>query len=187
MSLICSVYIATSLDGFIARENGDIDWLNAASAAAPQSEDCGYQAFMDSVDVLIMGRLTYEQVLTFGQWPYRKPVIVLSRNPLRIPTDLAGQGVSSSSETPPQLHHHLTQEGLTRAYIDGGTTVQRFLDAGLIDDITITTIPIVLGKGIPLFGPVDNDIHLEHVSTTGYDFGFVQSVYKVLGSTPNST
>jgi len=100
---IASVYIATSLDGFIAREDGDIDWLNAANEIVPEGEDCGFFAFMDSVDGLVMGRHTYEKVLSFGQWPYgEKPVIVLSRNEVKMPDSLPKIKVRSKCATIPQ-------------------------------------------------------------------------------------
>ena len=179
MSLICSVYIATSLDGFIAKENGELDWLDAANATVPKGEDCGYQAFMDSVDALVMGRNTYEKVLSFGRWPYgEKPVFVLSRQGVNIPHDLA-KVLSHSSETPTDISKRLEQEGHRRLYIDGGLTIQRFLTEGLINDLTITIIPIVLGRGIPLFGEVPTDLPLTHVTTKSFDFGFVQLSYEI--------
>ena len=95
----CSVFIATSLDGFIARPNGDLDWLDRANATVPEGEDCGYQAFMDTVDILVMGRHTYEKVRTFGAWPYEKPVVVLSSNPIDIPPDIDATHSSESPQT----------------------------------------------------------------------------------------
>ena len=180
MNLKKSVFIATSLDGFIARTDGELDWLDAANTIVPEGEDCGYHAFMASIDVLIMGRKTYEKVLSLGQWPYEhKPVIVLSRNSLVIP-DRLPQTVSHSSESPTELCRRLSREGAKRLYIDGGLTIQRFLAAGLIDDITITMIPIILGSGIPLFDRSQQDIPLKHIATKTYDFGFVQLTYAVL-------
>ena len=179
MSLTSSVFIATSLDGFIARTGRELDWLDAANAAVPKGEDLGYNDFMKSIDVLVMGRKTYEKVLTFGSWPYGETsVIVLSRNKIDIPKDLA-QTVSCSSESPTELHRRLSYAGAHRLYIDGGITIQRFLVEGLIDDITITVIPVILGRGIPLFGKVGDDISLRHIATRTFDFGFVQSTYKV--------
>lgn len=180
MSLISSVFIATSLDGFIAREDDSLDWLEIANSTAPEGEDCGYVSFMDSVDVLVMGRNTYEKVLSFGQWPYEnKPVIVLSSRKLKIPDNLSST-VEHSSESPEELYTRLSNNGLTRLYIDGGITIQRFLQAGLINDLTITVIPVLLGKGKSLFGPLEKDIALKHISTKVYDFGFTQSIYQVL-------
>ena len=174
-----SVFIATSLDGFIAREDGNLDWLDAANAMIPAGEDLGYSAFMASIDVVVMGRGTYEKVLSFSQWPYEnKSVIVLSSKTLDIPAALKNS-VTHSSETPQELHARLSQAGAKRLYIDGGITIQRFLAAGLIDDMTITLIPTVLGNGIPLFGRAEKDILLKHIETKTYEGGFVQLTYQV--------
>ena len=179
VSLNASVYVATSLDGYIARESGGLDWLDAANATVPAGEDCGFRQFMESIDVLVMGRKTYEKVLSFGLWPYgNTPVIVLSRNKIELPDD-PKQNVSCSSESPKELCARLSAKGAKRLYIDGGITIQRFLAAGLITDITITVIPVILGRGIPLFGSSEKDISLGHVATKTFDFGFVQSTYKV--------
>ena len=177
----CSVFIAVSLDGYIAREDGGLDWLDAANATVTCGEDCGYARFMQSVDAIAMGRKSYEKVRSFSAWPYGDTaVIVLSRNALEIPESLSAT-VSHSSETPEALCKRLAEQGNERLYIDGGVTIQRFLAAGLITDLTITTIPVILGGGIPLFGRLDQDIALKHVSTKSYDFGFVQSTYDVVG------
>lgn len=179
MSIKISVYIATSLDGFIARSNGDLDWLDEANAMVPEGEDCGFGAFMRSVDTLLMGRKTYEKVLSFGVWPYGDtPVVVLSRNQMSFPNHLPDT-VSHSSESPVDLLNRLAGEGVKHVYVDGGQTIQGFLTEGLVDEITITTIPIIIGEGILLFGSVKNDIHLAHITTTTFDFGFVQSTYCV--------
>jgi len=180
MSIQASVFIATSLDGYIAREDGKLDWLYTANATVPEGEDCGYSDFMKTVDVLVMGRKTYEKVLSFGLWPYGgTSVIVLSSNKIEIPNELV-QSVSCSSESPKELCKRLANEEVKRIYVDGGITIQRFLFEGLISDVTITVIPIVLGSGKPLFGNVEKDIPLKHISTKTYDFGFVQSTYKVI-------
>ncbi len=180
MSLKSSVFIATSLDGFIAREDGGLDWLEAANATVPKNEDCGYREFMESIDILIMGRKSYEKVLSFDNWPYgNKPVIVLSRNKIKIPIE-QNETVSQSSESPKKLHSRLLKGGAKRLYIDGGTTIQRFLAEGLIDDLTITIIPIILGGGIPLFFGNLKDITLKCIKTKRFDFGFVQLTYEVL-------
>ncbi len=174
-----SVYIATSLDGFIARRDGSIDWLNEANALVPEGEDCGFKAFMDSVDALIMGRKTFEQVLTFGEWPYGDtPVVVLSHNAVEIPSHLTGT-VSCSSDSPQTLLESLSATGVKHVYVDGGATIHGFLAESLIDEVTITRIPIAIGEGIPLFGSMEKDIKLTHVSTISYDFGFVQSTYRI--------
>ncbi len=179
MCLKASVFIATSLDGFIARADGALDWLDAANATVPHGEDCGYGSFMESIDLLIMGRKTFEQVLTFDQWPYgSKKVLVLGRHKIPIPKALTPT-VSHSDESPKQIQHRLSAENISHIYIDGGNTIQRFFATGIITDITITIIPVVLGCGISLFGSVDKDILLELISTKTYDFGFVQLYYKV--------
>lgn len=175
-----SVFIATSLDGFIARRDGSIDWLNEANAVVPAGEDCGFSAFMDSVDTLIMGRKTYEQVLSFGQWPYgTTPVVVLSHHGIEIPAHLMDT-VTHSAEPPPALLERLAAQGVNHVYVDGGSTIQGFLSQSLIDDMTITRIPVVIGEGIPLFAPTGEDIALTHVRTVVYEFGFVQSTYAVI-------
>ena len=183
MTAKASVFIATSLDGFIARPDGSIDWLNEANKVVPDGEDCGYGKFMESVDVLVMGRNTFELVLTFAAWPYgNKRVVVLSSRPLIIPAGLPDT-VSASSESPDVLVERLSAEGARRLYVDGGMTIQRFLAAGLIDDITITLIPVLLGQGRRLFGTVEKDIPLVHAATRTFDFGFVQITYRVAHDT----
>lgn len=173
-----SVFIATSLDGFIARKDGSIDWLNSVSATVPKEEDGGFRVFMESVDVLVMGRNTFEQVLTFGEWPYgEKRVIVMSSKKIEIPDHLS-KTVSSSSESPVQVVGRLSAQGAKHLYIDGGLTIQRFLQVGLIHEITITLTPIVLGEGKPLFGHMGKDIVLSHINTRSFS-GFVQVKYAV--------
>lgn len=179
MPLRTSVFIATSLDGFISRIDGNIDWLHEANRIIPQGEDCGYKEFADSVDVMIMGRNTFDLVRTFDGWPYGdKRLIVLSSNPVDIPEELR-KTVSASSEAPDVLLNRLEAEGFQHAYIDGGVTIQRFLRAGLIDEITITLIPVLLGSGRPLFGPLNEDRELRLLQSKAYDFGFVQVKYGV--------
>ena len=171
------VFIATSLDGFIARTDGDIAWLDAYAGT---SEDHGYEALMASVDGLIMGRATYEKVLTFGDWPYTKPVIVMSTSLSQraLPSHVAGK-VRLSAESPQTIMDRLAQEGWRRAYIDGGKLIQSFLRESLIDDMVITRIPVLLGTGIPLFGPLERDIPLRHVETTTFASSLVQSKYAI--------
>lgn len=177
--MIASVFIATSLDGFIAREDGGLDWLEVANQSVPDGEDCGFFAFMESVDALVMGRHTFDMVVSFGQWPYGETrVVVLSRNPLEIPENLK-EWVEHSSETPEAIFERLSDEGHKRIYVDGGITIQQFLRAGLINDLCITVIPVILGKGIALFGELDKDVVLKHIDTKTYSFGFTQSVYEV--------
>ncbi len=174
-----TVFIATSLDGYIARPDGDIEWLNEASAGVPEGEDLEYAAFMVDVDMLVMGRHSYEKVLSFGAWPYRSvPVTVLSSSPIVFPDGLSAS-LSCSSEPPDALCERLAFEGVRRVYLDGGNTIQRFLAAGLVDDITITVIPVLLGEGVSLFGPLKADVTLRCVSAMRYEFGFVHLVYAV--------
>ena len=176
-----SVYIATSIDGFIAREDGDIDWLHSSDYSSG-SEDYGYKDFMASVDALVMGRNTFEKVLTFGEWPYGgKHVVVLSGRSVSIPTELSSS-VEASSSDPVELLANLEQRGIKHVYIDGGKTVQSFLRAGLINELIITRIPRLIGSGIPLFGALDRDLSLKHIGTHSYSSGLVQSKYEVVKS-----
>lgn len=180
MSITASVCIATSLDGFISRSDGDIDWLLEANATVTPGEDCGYAKFMETVDVLVMGRKTYEQVITFDPWPYMGlEVIVLSSQKVSIPAHLQSC-VVTSSETPADLIKRLANRGLRHVYIDGGKTIQGFLADGLIHQITITVVPVLLGSGRPLFATVGKGQKLDLVSSTAYEFGFVQSTYRVI-------
>lgn len=168
-----SVFIATSLDGFIAREDGGLDWL------PEDPEPHGYDEFIATVDAIVMGRKTFEIVLAFGAWPFgEKPVIVLSSNPSEI---LAPEGAvcEAMNGTPHEIVARLAERGLKHLYIDGGVTVQGFLEAGLIQRLIITRIPVLLGSGIPLFGHVSHDIRLEHIATRSYPSGIVQSEYVV--------
>jgi dihydrofolate reductase len=174
-----SVYIATSLDGFIARADGSLDWLDKANAAAPSGEDFGFQEFMASVDTLVMGRMTYEKVLSFGEWGYgTTPVVVLSSQPIEIQPEMQST-VTGSSESPQALCDRLSVEGVRHIYLDGGVTIRGFLADGLVDEITITQIPVLIGEGLPLFGPLENDVDLELLESRSFDSGFVQSKYSV--------
>ena len=170
------VYIATSLDGFIARKNGDLDWLSKVEVPG---EDYGYQKFMDSVDALVMGRKTYEKVLSFGDWPYAdKDVVVLSSSESIVDNNLKGK-VTIKSCSPNDLIQWATTKGYEKIYIDGGRTISNFLNAGLIEEIAISKIPVLIGEGIPLFTGIDSDIELHHLETIAYSSGLVQSIYRV--------
>lgn len=179
MTIKCSVFIAISLDGYIAREDGGIDWLMKANELAPEGEDGGYCAFISSVDTIIIGRHSYDMVKTFNPWPYTLPVIVLSSRPIDIPDSLKGT-VSTSSETPMELKKRLSAQGCKHLYIDGGVTIQRFLRAGCIDELVITVVPILLGAGRRLFGELEKDAHLQLVKSHQLGGGFVQMHYKLL-------
>jgi dihydrofolate reductase len=175
----CSVFVGVSLDGFIARADRSIDWLEAANRNAAPGEDFGFGAFFAGVDVLVTGRHTFEQVLSFPEWPYgSKPVIVMSRSLQHLPSG-APATVSISQEAPVDLVRRLSAEGARHLYIDGGLTVQSFLAAGMIDELTVTFLPILIGSGLPLFGPLPGDIHLEHLGTRAYEGGLVQNKYRV--------
>jgi dihydrofolate reductase len=179
MGIKCSVFIATSMDGFIARKNGELDWL-PGSDGKTESEDHGYKEFFASVDTLVMGRHTYELVLTFGEWPYRgKKVVVLSSSYPKTPKHLA-DGVEGTSASPAELMQYLAASGAAHVYVDGGKTIQSFLRANIIHEMTITRIPILIGEGIPLFGELVHDIKFQHESTRTFDSGFVQSKYRVI-------
>ncbi len=169
--------MAMSLDGFVARSDGGLDWLMKQTT---EGEDLGFDAFMESVDGLVMGSGSYQNVLTFGEWPYQKPVIVMSQSLTQsdIPHELKDR-VRLSDLRPSQMMQKLNFEGWNRAYVDGGKIVQSFLNEGLIQDMTLTHIPILIGDGISLFGPLTRDIDLEHVPTRSFSSGLVSSKYRV--------
>ena len=180
MSIKASVFIATSLDGFIARANGDLDWLIGAESTSIE-QDYGYQEFMDTVDTIVLGRNTFELVLTFDTWPYSgKKVAVLSNKPNAVPPHLL-DNVEWLSLPPQRLVERLEAQGAAHLYVDGGKTIQGFLNAGLIDELTITRVPILIGTGVPLFGPLTHDVRLIHLATRQFENGFVQSKYRVAG------
>ncbi|MCA9982238.1 MAG: dihydrofolate reductase [Anaerolineales bacterium] len=178
MTLSCAVYIATSLDGFIARPDGDIDWLMRPEYATEAMEGLSYDEFMSTVDTLVMGRHSFEKVLTFDEWPYAVPVVVLSSRSVAVPDALHGR-VRVMNLTPPALVAKLAGEGKKKLYIDGGQTIQRFLRAGLIDELTITILPLILGDGLPLFGVVGHEIALRLLAATPSPNGFVQVRYAI--------
>jgi len=169
-----SVFVGASVDGFIARLNGDLDFLPPDGG-----EEHGYGAFIASVDTLVIGRHTYDKVLTFDEWPYgAKPVVVLSTRPIESPQ--AREAVVERMEGSPQdIMDRLAARGAQHLYVDGGITIQRFLQAGLIQHLIITRVPVLIGTGIPLFGALSCDITLRHVSTRHYESGLVQSEYLV--------
>ena len=175
MTVKISVYIAASLDGFIARKNGDLDWLPPGEQ---DGEDFGYAEFMSTVDYVVMGRNTFEKVITFGGWNYDKKVIVLTSRDLAIPPDLTDK-VEALHLSPRELVREMGRRGANHIYLDGGVTIQRFLRESLVDEMIITTIPILLGEGLPLFGKLEKDIKLELVKSQSFENGFVQSKYKI--------
>lgn len=166
-----SVFIGVSVDGFIARPDGGLDWL-------PQDggEPHGYDEFMASVDALVIGRKTYDIVLAFEHWPYgEKPVFVLSRTPLRPPPD--GARVEHINGEPHAVVAGLEARGVQHAYVDGGVTIQNFLRADLIQRLIVTRVPVLIGAGIPLFGELAADVRLRHIATRTFPSGLVQSEY----------
>ncbi|MCL4272368.1 MAG: dihydrofolate reductase family protein [Anaerolineales bacterium] len=175
MTVKVSVYIAVSLDGFIARKNGDIDWLTGGESG----EDYGYADFMSTVDHVVMGRNTFEKVLSFGGWHYEKKVIVLTSRDLTLAPELSDKA-EALHVSPRELIHELERRGVRHIYLDGGVTVQRFLREGLVDEMTITTIPILIGEGLPLFGALEEDVRLELLRSQAFKNGFVQNIYKVI-------
>jgi dihydrofolate reductase len=178
VSIKASVFIATSLDGFIARADGDLDWLSGGESASTE-QDFGYQEFMDSVDTIVIGRNTFEPVLTFDTWPYSgKKVVVLSSKPSAVPPHLT-DSVEWLSLPPQHLVERLASQGATHLYVDGGKTIQGFLNVGLINELIITRIPILIGTGIPLFGPLNHDVRLTHIATQQFENGYVQSRYRI--------
>jgi dihydrofolate reductase len=169
-----SVFCGVSVDGFLARPNDKLDFLESG-----EQEPHGFEEFYASVDVVVIGRKTFEVVLTFDKWFYgNKPVVVLSGGLLDF-SQVKGGNVQQMSGEPASIVSKLKAHGFRHAYIDGGVTIQRFLAAGVIDDMVITRVPVLIGEGIPLFGPVPRDIVLKHVATRCYKGGLVQSEYKV--------
>ena len=176
MSTTCSVFCGLSLDGFIARPDGALDFLEGDGTA--ELGDHGYEAFVSGIDAIVMGRRTFEVVLGFGQWPYTKKVFVLSSGAV----DLArvkerGADVELLNATPEEVVRQLAERGHKSLYIDGGGTIQRFLRAGLIDRLIITQVPVLIGQGIRLFGPLEKDIPLKLVASRSVPGGLVQSEY----------
>ncbi|GAA1161863.1 dihydrofolate reductase family protein [Kribbella jejuensis] len=172
MSFHVAAFIATSLDGYIARKDGSIDWL---TRRAEQAGDTGYDQFMASVDTVAVGRKTYELALTFDDWPYEgKQVEVLSTT-----LDPGADERVLVHRTLDALVETLDDRGAKRVYADGATTIQTFLRAGLLNELTITTAPVLLGGGISLFGALDAEVSLSHNATRTLKAGFVQSDYTV--------
>ena len=165
-----SVFVGTSLDGFIARPDGALDFL------PHDPEPHGFEEFFAEVDALVMGRKTYDVVLGFGTWFYgEKPVFVLSSRDLG--TAPVGAVVERVSGSPDKIVRDLADRGIQHIYVDGGATIQQFLRAGLIHRIIITRVPVLIGSGIPLFGGLEHDLPLRHVGTRTFPSGLVQSEY----------
>jgi dihydrofolate reductase len=172
--MTASVFIGTSVDGFIARKNDDLDFLPEGSG-----EPRGYTEFIASVEAIVIGRKTFEKVLTFGSWPYgEKRVVVLSSRPIDLSV-VRGGVVEQMAGEPADIVARLAARGVHSLYIDGGLTIQRFLRAGMIQRLIITRVPVLIGEGVALFGPLEHDVRLRHVATRHYPSGLVQSEYEV--------
>jgi len=169
-----SVFIGTSVDGFIARPNGDLDFLPTGGG-----EPHGYDEFIATVDALVIGRHTFETVLQFPSWPYgEKRVVVLSSRPLDL-SPAPEATVEHMSGEPAGIVAELASRGMNHLYVDGGITIQQFLRAGLVDRLVITRVPVLIGQGIPLFGALSRDIPLRHIATHHYPSGLVKTEYEV--------
>ena len=172
--MTASVFIGTSVDGFIARPNDDLDFLPAGGG-----EPHGYNEFIASVDAIVIGRKTFEKVLTFGDWPYgNKRVVVLSSQPVDLSV-VRGGVVEQMAGQPAEIVAQLAARGVHHLYVDGGVTIQRFLRAGAIQRLIITRVPVLIGEGVPLFGALPHDIRLRHIATRHFPSGLVQSEYEV--------
>src|SRR5260370_18262559 len=170
-----SVFVGTSVDGFIARPNGDLDFLPAGGG-----EPHGYNEFMASVDALVICRKTFETVLAFPEWPYGdRRVVVLSSRPVDFST-IRGGLVEQMAGDPAEIVAKLAASGVEHIYVDGGITIQRFLRAGLVQRLTLTRVPVLIGSGIPLFDTLPHDVRLHHVATQHYPSGLVKSEYEVV-------
>ena len=174
-AMTASVFVGASVDGFIARRNGDLDWLPA------DCEPHGYDEFIATVDTIVIGRKTFETVMAFEAWPYgEKRVIVLSSERVDLSAAVARGGIVEQMGGPPaEILSSLAARGAQNLYVDGGITIQRFLQAGLIDRLIITRVPVLIGDGIPLFGSLPQDVRLRHIATRSYPSGLVQSEYEV--------
>lgn len=170
-----SVFIATSLDGMIADKNNGIDWLNIVPN--PDNNDCGYKKFMEKIDAIVMGRSTYEIVLSFGvEWPYTVPVFLLSSTIKEVPKEYIGK-VNIVSGDIKEVVEDINRQGYKNLYIDGGKTIQSFLKEDLIDEMIITRIPIVLGGGIPLFGETPKELLFKLIKSEIFIKEVIQSTY----------
>jgi dihydrofolate reductase len=174
--MVVSVFIGTSVDGFIARPNGDFDFLPVDGG-----EPHGYDEFIATVDALVIGRKTFETVLAFPNWPYgSKRVVVLSSQPLNF-SAVRGGVVEQMAGSPSEIVAKLEASGTRHVYLDGGITIQGFLRSGLVQRLIITRVPVLIGEGIPLFGSLPHDVRLRHVATQQYASGLVKSEYEVVG------
>ena len=172
--MTATVFVGVSVDGFLARPNDDLDFLDEGGG-----EPHGYEEFFATVDAIVIGRRTFEKVLTLRPWPYgNKRVVVLSSRPVDL-SAAAGGAVEQMAGPPAEIVSRLAASGADHLYVDGGITIQEFLRAGQIQRLVITRVPVLIGEGIPLFGKVPRDIRLHHVATRQYPSGLVQSEYAI--------
>jgi dihydrofolate reductase len=170
------VFIAKSLDGYIAGPNGELDWLELIPN--PENKDLGFDSLMKEIDAIVMGRSTFEVVCNFGgDWPYSKPVFVLSNSMESIPKKLMDKATLLSGDLK-EILINIHDRGLGILYIDGGRTIQNFLKEDLIDELRITTIPILIGGGFPLFGELNQPMEFVHLKSEVYLGQLVQDHYK---------
>ena len=169
-----TVYVGTSLDGFIARKDGDIDWL--VKYQNKEVHD-SYNEFMKRIDAMVIGRGTFEKVMEFPEWPYEKKVFVLSNSLKQLPETVKEKATLVAMK-PSEVLGYLSENGYSNIYIDGGKVIQSFLKEDLIDELIITRVPELIGTGIPLFGDLDNDLQFEHLTTNVYSDGLVKSSYQ---------
>ncbi|MBM3138440.1 MAG: dihydrofolate reductase [Chloroflexi bacterium] len=173
-----SVFIAASVDGYIAREDGGIDWLE--NPDANPNQDYGYQDFIRNIDAILMGRNTFDVVMNLPDWSYGGiPLFVLTHHPSTLPSDKFEE-VQPIQGKPQEIINELEKLGFHNIYIDGGKTISDFLSESLVDEMIITRIPILLGRGISLFNPMEKEARLELLSTIDFEDGLVQNKYKVL-------
>jgi dihydrofolate reductase len=169
-----SVFVGVGVDGFLARPNDDLDFLD------PFEEPHGFEEFFATVDALVIGRKTFDKIRTFDAWPYgEKRVVVLSSRPIDF-SAIRGGMVEQMGGEPAEILARLAASGVQHVYVDGGITVQGFLRAGQIQRLTITRVPVLIGEGIPLFGSLPGDMRLRHIATRTYASGLVQSEYEPL-------
>jgi dihydrofolate reductase len=167
----CSVFIATSLDGFIARRDGSVDWL---SVVERPGEDYGYAHFFAGVDALVMGRRTYDTARGFPSWPYGgKRCVVLTHDPPE-----ARHGEQFHAGPPLPLLEQLHADGIRHIYVDGGAVIRQFLASDLIDDFTLSIVPVLLGDGIRLFEDGGPGKRLRLEASQAFPSGLVQTRYQ---------
>jgi dihydrofolate reductase len=168
------VYVGTSLDGFIARINGEFDWL---SRFANDEAIRAYEELISRIDAIVIGRGTFEKVLAFPSWPYGKPVFVLSTSITEAPENIR-EKVTILSMDPGALLGYLSAMGYSNIYIDGGKVIQSFLKEDLVNELIVSNAPMLIGSGIPLFGYLDHDLEFKHIRTDVCSNGLVRSYYE---------